>query len=96
MRGKRFDDLFKIIGYRITPADAGKTMTPAAHRSGSGDHPRGCGENRYVPDRRQRGIGSPPRMRGKQGWTSRDLSEYRITPADAGKTTDKLTIARIT
>ena len=25
-------------------------------------------------------------MRGKQGWTSRDLSEYRITPAGAGKT----------
>ena len=33
-------------------------------------------------------MGSPPQVRGKQGWTSRDLSEYRITPAGAGKTFD--------
>ena len=50
---------------RITPADAGKTKPTDGHILRKQDHPRRCGENRYVPDRRQRGIGSPPRMRGK-------------------------------
>ena len=45
MRGKRFDDLFKIIGYRITPADAGKTQSDGRGLLLCRDHPRGCGEN---------------------------------------------------
>ena len=72
---------------RITPAGAGKTGQLLKHFRNLSDHPRGCGENRYVPDRRQRGIGSPPRMRGKLPCISDQPPIIRITPADAGKTT---------
>ena len=50
------------------------------------DHPRRCGENRYVPDRRQRGIGSPPQVRGKPDVDHSGNRECGITPAGAGKT----------
>ena len=58
------------------------------------DHPRGCGENRYVPDRRQRGIGSPPRMRGKRCAVLNLVPVCGITPADAGKTAAGLSDCR--
>ena len=86
MRGKRFDDLFKIIGYRITPADAGKTYVSSVLLIDARDHPRGCGEN--LPSHpKARGIwGSPPRMRGKRTCVIIHGAGHRITPADAGKT----------
>ena len=46
MRGKHTLTATATVKTGITPADAGKTIIPAARRSGSGDHPRGCGENK--------------------------------------------------
>ena len=34
---------------RITPADAGKTRYPRRRNRNRQDHPRGCGENLYMP-----------------------------------------------
>ena len=86
MRGKQRPHAGKKRRYRITPADAGKTCMCAVCNLTREDHPRGCGENRYVPDRQQRGIGSPPRMRGKHENLFANSHSSRITPADAGKT----------
>ena len=49
MRGKL--SLFgrKKTGYRITPADAGKTYRRNWVAHYEEDHPRGCGENRFEP-----------------------------------------------
>ena len=65
MRGKHGFELDRPKPYRITPADAGKTAPPSLCRWCSGDHPRGCGENRNALLPVVFAIGSPPRMRGK-------------------------------
>ena len=70
----------------ITPADAGKTIARTQCNSNSKDHPRGCGENRFICLVCFCYIGSPPRMRGKQPCKGRSCRIRRITPADAGKT----------
>ncbi len=51
------------------------------------DHPRGCGENDFPGAAAFILDGSPPRMRGKLQRLLPHLQLYRITPADAGKTT---------
>ena len=86
MRGKRAGRIDCNACIWITPADAGKTVSAANAVQPAWDHPRGCGENGYVPDRRQRRIGSPPRMRGKRIGAMSATVTNRITPADAGKT----------
>ena len=89
MRGKQNGEFVYTHGTRITPADAGKTSGFSFPFDVYKDHPRRCGENRYVPDRRQRGIGSPPQMRGKRRKRQFVPVEPGITPADAGKTNAK-------
>ena len=69
----------------ITPAYAGKSTGLCEHSRQEQDHPRVCGEKCKRIGKRQSGLGSPPRMRGKE------CREYmghlcpRITPAYAGK-----------
>ena len=88
MRGKlRYEGIEQLLD-RITPADAGKTSTNNAYCSRYRDHPRGCGENRYSCSRRRSRRGSPPRMRGKLAVRPLGRHQERITPADAGKTSD--------
>ena len=70
----------------ITPAHAGKTVKQRLRVFARQDHPRACGENGYVPKRRQWGIGSPPRMRGKLPLSAVFTFGRGITPAHAGKT----------
>ena len=65
MRGKHVEGTAKAHGYRITPADAGKTRYGQTRRHDAGDHPRGCGENRVTSALLCMPRGSPPRMRGK-------------------------------
>ena len=86
MRGKLVPVCDGRIVAGITPADAGKTLCSIDNYVLAKDHPRGCGENGYVPKRRQWGIGSPPRMRGKHPRGGCCFCPSRITPADAGKT----------
>ena len=86
MRGKHAWELPIYPTDRITPADAGKTRPARIFCCWGRDHPRGCGENLPIPDKRLGTLGSPPRMRGKHifHWYSGICA--RITPADAGKT----------
>ena len=86
MRGKHD---FSVGCHRkagITPADAGKTCTCGGLSIETQDHPRGCGENRFVSGLVSPRLGSPPRMRGKRSDSLSLLDNHRITPADAGKT----------
>ena len=45
MRGKPKSTQYKLVSYRITPADAGKTYMVKIGGRNEQDHPRGCGEN---------------------------------------------------
>ena len=86
MRGKLIAAFVYSSFFRITPAGAGKTLRRFRQSRQHRDHPRRCGENRYVPDRRQRGIGSPPQVRGKRHHLYPCPQKNGITPAGAGKT----------
>ena len=72
---------------RITPACAGKTGHGRAKSVRHADHPRACGENQAKRSKSKQKLGSPPRMRGKQGADGSGAGAGRITPAHAGKTT---------
>ena len=87
MRGKPKRLMVDSFGDRITPADAGKTISVSPFAPAATDHPRGCGENVKFSLLCIAGVGSPPRMRGKRKNPLAVYSRYRITPADAGKTT---------
>ena len=74
------------------PRMRGKRQPYVHCLSSSRDHPRGCGEN--SPQRRLNAPqgGSPPRMRGKLFICKGCNLKRRITPADAGKTTQRIGI----
>ena len=65
MRGKveRQTDLPEYMG--ITPAYAGKSGDHLTGICRDGDHPRVCGEKKSTRAAMLTGLGSPPRMRGK-------------------------------
>ena len=86
MRGKPIWKAASGRGIGITPADAGKTKSPPGGIRRAWDHPRGCGENLPTASIKHFRTGSPPRMRGKPAVFAYGGSQYRITPADAGKT----------
>ena len=51
--------------YGITPACAGKSNVPALVQVHDQDHPRVCGEKKKMNARKDKHMGSPPRVRGK-------------------------------
>ena len=69
----------------ITPAWAGKRLSPVTPYNPPSDHPRMGGEKTFA----SRSIicmkGSPPRRRGKAHRQGREGRSRRITPAWAGK-----------
>ena len=71
---------------RITPAGAGKTISSMPSYVNIEDHPRRCGENTPKSQPLLTTLGSPPQVRGKQGWYVHLMRNGRITPAGAGKT----------
>ena len=75
---------------RITPAHAGKTLSPPVLSALCADHPRRCGENFTKSLRLQPCAGSPPQVRGKLSPHSQIGQLARITPAGAGKTLQRL------
>ena len=85
MRGKGVNPCNQRVAVRITPAYAGKSLHPPAEYILTGDHPRVCGEkvenyfNVFVA------AGSPPRVRGKEGFCHFFCGNSGITPACAGK-----------
>ena len=69
----------------ITPAYAGKSemlFTVPIHLQ---DHPRVCGEKQTFAYALNGRLGSPPRMRGKDGSRPTLVKVEGITPAYAGK-----------
>ena len=86
MRGKHLAEPAAADSVRITPAHAGKTAKKLINICLAADHPRACGENMTADYSPIWGIGSPPRMRGKQLAEVRLVQPVRITPAHAGKT----------
>ena len=85
MRGKVGYRSRSFLTFRITPAYAGKSTCRGYTKTGSGDHPRLCGEKLPVVELRHFASGSPPPMRGKGGSYSNCEFVGRITPAYAGK-----------
>ena len=96
MRGKLLVIAVAACQRRITPADAGKTVSAPIQATHDKDHPRGCGENTKNPLDCQTSMGSPPRMRGKLMLIILFSFKLRITPADAGKTHAGLTATHLT
>ena len=86
VRGKLVDIVVWVVGLRITPAGAGKTIKLFVSFSAGGDHPRRCGENGSRHKVWDAYEGSPPQVRGKQFYLLMLLLHCRITPAGAGKT----------
>ena len=85
MRGKGQAAPFGAEPVGITPAYAGKRISRSSAVSGSGDHPRVCGEKVLIWAGAVGRWGSPPRMRGKEHYAGLDYNPIRITPAYAGK-----------
>ena len=85
MRGK--DSLFLLcpVSRGITPAYAGKSYTQMYLATTARDHPRVCGEKAAAAAPAHNQSGSPPRMRGKEGVPSGHTLSFGITPAYAGK-----------
>ena len=85
MRGKGLVGFELDIRIRITPACAGKSLSPAPEKALPGDHPRMCGEKRVRRSDSRRSQGSPPHVRGKDVPVEAFAQTWRITPAYAGK-----------
>ena len=85
MRGKVCHPHLKKPFPGITPACAGKSLSPAPEKALPGDHPRMCGEKFNCNPGSPQHWGSPPHMRGKAKIFRRWSAEMGITPAYAGK-----------
>ena len=85
MRGKEYMFSKICVNTRITPAYAGKSETNMQSRPLPWDHPRVCGEKMNLIYLSSSCMGSPPRMRGKDGAKAYENLTIGITPAYAGK-----------
>ena len=71
---------------RLIPACAGKTTAGRRATASPGAHPRVCGENRGRRPTEEAMRGSSPRVRGKLDDVPQRLTDLRLIPACAGKT----------
>ena len=76
-------------GQWITPACAGKSQPYCNWKANAQDHPRVCGEKKRPTPAASSRKGSPPRMRGKDGFTQTPANNDGITPAYAGKSSSR-------
>ena len=90
MRGKPQAKAYMSAPLRITPADAGKTLSRGCSTHRPEDHPRRCGENTAAEAVAKLRRESPPQVRGKRGTKPTMTKDQRITPAGAGKTQGKI------
>ena len=84
MRGQVHGFCPRLQVTRITPADAGTSITAPIKDAGVQDHPRGCGDKFQALVHPSTMPGSPPRMRGQGVCPLAPSLPFRITPADAG------------
>ena len=85
MRGKDANASKAIADHGITPAYAGKSPGFCLDSPPLKDHPRLCGEKETACFRHFPLPGSPPPMRGKDGFPLLEALVLGITPAYAGK-----------
>ena len=85
MRGKELLAAAYNWSCGITPAYAGKRLLRKSRTGEKKDHPRVCGEKRFLPESSCCSRGSPPRMRGKVLAALMPTNALGITPAYAGK-----------
>ena len=85
MRGKGDRKRIQIAEKGITPACAGKRISPCVASVSIWDHPRVCGEKINWYNLTGLVLGSPPRVRGKAFDAGKLIPFYGITPACAGK-----------
>ena len=90
MRGRVWAAAAACAVAGITPAYAGKRCCQRLLCPVLRDHPRVCGEERPVRRGACSGLGSPPRMRGRDPSPSQMTADVGITPAYAGKRADSL------
>ena len=65
-RGRRGGVALSAAGGGITPACAGKTVSPTWNRSWAADHPRMRGEDSDEDGNLTQNPGSPPHARGRR------------------------------
>ena len=85
MRGKAPAQRWTILPPGITPAHAGKRLSLAYRFGALQDHPRTCGEKKWLDFGHVPVKGSPPHMRGKAIPHIQRNAVFGITPAHAGK-----------
>ena len=90
MRGKAFNFCHTVKKIGITPAYAGKSYLGRGVLRVRRDHPRLCGEKYGYYTIEVSSLGSPPPMRGKDGDSVHSRLPFRITPAYAGKSEQRL------
>ena len=78
------EDAFGRVG--IIPAYAGNTRSMKSGIGLCGDHPRVCGEHRFIGSNKYRAVGSSPRMRGTLERVCKHRNACGIIPAYAGNT----------
>mgnify|MGYP001681432688 CR=1 FL=1 len=88
VRGKHPCKLLRLRDFRLIPACAGKTPSPAQWDETTTAHPRVCGENPPLGTRRPTTRGSSPRVRGKHEASMPHVQLRGLIPACAGKTDD--------
>ena len=87
VRGKVCNQQVTKFKLGITPACAGKRLDALLVFFRCQDHPRVCGEKKMWILIKGGTLGSPPRVRGKEGEGKCRKNLSRITPACAGKST---------
>ena len=93
-RGKAFSVLRRQFRFRITPAWAGKRKSESCRTTVRRDHPRVGGEKAPLLVDYVFGWGSPPRGRGKGLHRRAEGAWHGITPAWAGKRSERAGIER--
>ena len=86
MRGQHQFRALDALRARIIPARAGPTATSPQTPTGSPDHPRSCGANKFEPLATDRLYGSSPLVRGQLRLRRPARIAPRIIPARAGPT----------
>ena len=84
-RGKGVDRKIALLRYGITPAWAGKRLSPVTPYNPPSDHPRMGGEKPFLFYGGSSDSGSPPHGRGKGLGLAVNVLGDGITPAWAGK-----------
>ena len=84
MRGTVYYEPREDLYHGITPAHAGNSWHNLRCSLWERDHPRTCGEQKYLTVHLSLRLGSPPHMRGTVAVGMQAIIRVRITPAHAG------------